>query len=82
MTCQHVLRAYLPVCLACLHVNVSCLHTCLRANMLSVGTCSSVDVPWVLTYLVSTDLAHLSTHVLRWLASSCAHVPICLESLA
>ena len=83
LKCQGALRAYvLPwQCIFCTYVFMCqrtlrnygrCMLTCSRACMLCMHS-------WALVW---TYLASLCTYVSAWLASSRAHVPTYLESLA
>ena len=72
LTCQRVLRARVPACLACLHANVL---PCLRPSCLA---CLRVHVPTCLTCLCATCLAWVRAQVPTYLAYSRAHVPTCL----
>ena len=73
LTCQRVLRAYVPTYQHGLRV------TCSRANVYRVLKCSRVNVPYVLT--CSRTLRAYVLTCQRALHDFCAYVPMCSSAI-
>ena len=91
ITCQHALSAFVLICQRVLRSYVLSCQRALRAYVLTCQRTLRAFQAFGFTYQIALSASHikisisiacLCNHLSTWLASSCAYVQPCLESLA